>query len=329
MPPQESTSRLRLPRLEEAMRLRAEEQEAMRLRAKNQEATVLRAKERKAMSFLAKVDQGEMRLLAKEQEAIGLRAKEREVISRLAKEQEAMTLRAREQEAMIIQAREQMLRAEKQEETSLRAKKREVTRVRDEQRSQPAKRRRKKPTTTGDHTIPMRGYQGSSIDADVASQGSIPCPSCQRVIPASQFECVDPKCPYCLEELYDDLDSSLRTWMDEGDSEVDFDGLHQRLHREKSNKAALERAKAMPAAKWMASEFRRVGYLRQGFAARAISERFGEEFTYRNNQGVPAIAKSVLKIFRELTEHDAVWETFASRWRKRCADDDPTSRVAK
>lgn len=57
--------------------------------------------------------------------------------------------------------------------------------------------------------------------------------------------------------------------------------------------------------------------LYQTSAAYQIADRFGEEFTYRNENGNRAIDPKVLKAFRALTEDAVVWHRRGRYWRKR------------
>ncbi|MCE9529510.1 MAG: hypothetical protein K8R36_25960 [Planctomycetales bacterium] len=174
-----------------------------------------------------------------------------------------------------------------------------------------------------------------SIDAkcfsDVTPPQEIPCPACDELISKDRWNCVEPTCPYCHEDLptfsipcssdFDfDSDEFLGT---------DADSLMHSGALEKRRKAAEENDKALPIAAWMARKFRREGTLSQRNAVNEIREKFGEEFSYRNDNGNWAIAKSVLAIFKELTKNDAIYDKLLSRWRKRRSDDDPASRVAK
>jgi hypothetical protein len=50
-------------------------------------------------------------------------------------------------------------------------------------------------------------------------------------------------------------------------------------------------------------------------------ERFGEQFTYTNDNGNPAIDKRVLKAFRKITGETVVWNRWGSSWRRRTEGD--------
>ena len=70
-------------------------------------------------------------------------------------------------------------------------------------------------------------------------------------------------------------------------------------------------------AEWMAQAVTEQGRLYQERAVRHIAEHFGEEFTYENESGNPAIAKPVLRAFRRLTEDTVVWERGDRSWHVR------------
>lgn len=65
--------------------------------------------------------------------------------------------------------------------------------------------------------------------------------------------------------------------------------------------------KAEEAAQWMWAELQQNGWLSQHDAVSEIAERFGEEMTYINNNGNPAIDKSILKHFKRLHGGKAQW----------------------
>ena len=76
-------------------------------------------------------------------------------------------------------------------------------------------------------------------------------------------------------------------------------------------------------AQWMASLLQREGTLYQSDAVAAIAEQFGDEFTYTNDNGNPAIDKRILKAFKKITGDTVVWERWDFCWRKREASDAP------
>lgn len=65
------------------------------------------------------------------------------------------------------------------------------------------------------------------------------------------------------------------------------------------------------------------GILDQQIAAYGLFDAFGETFTYINENGNLAIASSVLKAFRRLTEDTVVWSRSDRAWRRRCEGDLP------
>ena len=82
---------------------------------------------------------------------------------------------------------------------------------------------------------------------------------------------------------------------------------------------------ASDVAAWMLAEFEREGLLYQETVVYDIEARFGEEFTYINENGNLAIGRDVLKEFRKLTEKTVVWDRRERYWRKR-EDFDPADR---
>jgi hypothetical protein len=70
-------------------------------------------------------------------------------------------------------------------------------------------------------------------------------------------------------------------------------------------------------AEWMSEQFKQDCYLYQETVVYEIAEKFGEEFTYDNQNGNLAIRKDVLSVFRTLTEGSVIWERGERRWRKR------------
>ena len=67
----------------------------------------------------------------------------------------------------------------------------------------------------------------------------------------------------------------------------------------------------------MLDELKRVRFLHQHEAVFEIENRFGEPFFYINDAGNPAIAKSVLTVFKKLTGDSVVWERGERMWRMR------------
>lgn len=82
-------------------------------------------------------------------------------------------------------------------------------------------------------------------------------------------------------------------------------------------------ATATDAAQWMARQIASRGYLSQSDAVYYIEKLFGEQFVYLNENGNPAISRSVLKEFRRLTEDDVVWSRSDFSWTKRRRGDAP------
>jgi hypothetical protein len=78
-------------------------------------------------------------------------------------------------------------------------------------------------------------------------------------------------------------------------------------------------------AEWMLTELRRTKYLYQDTVVYDIANKFGNEFTYINENGNLAIDKQVLRAFRKLTENSVVWERGERLWRMR-EDYDPQGR---
>jgi hypothetical protein len=76
-------------------------------------------------------------------------------------------------------------------------------------------------------------------------------------------------------------------------------------------------------AQWMVSRLEQEGRLYQSDAVSEIAERFGDEFTYENDNGNPAIDKRVTTAFRKITGDTVVWERWDFCWRKREAGDTP------
>jgi hypothetical protein len=79
-------------------------------------------------------------------------------------------------------------------------------------------------------------------------------------------------------------------------------------------------------ARWMLDELRREEYLYQEQVVCEVLERFGDEFTYYNDNGNLAISRRVLDEFRKLTAKDVVWVRSDRYWRIRNGDDPPGVR---
>ena len=76
-------------------------------------------------------------------------------------------------------------------------------------------------------------------------------------------------------------------------------------------------------AQWMLDELKRVKYLYQKTVVYDIEKKFGDEFTYENDSGNPAIDKKVLAAFRKLTGDSVIWERGERMWRAREKQDEP------
>lgn len=81
-------------------------------------------------------------------------------------------------------------------------------------------------------------------------------------------------------------------------------------------------------AQWMLEELKRVNYLYQETVVYDIASKFGEEFTYHNQNGNLAIDRQVLREFRKLTGDRVVWERGERLWRFRESYDPPGKRQA-
>jgi hypothetical protein len=85
----------------------------------------------------------------------------------------------------------------------------------------------------------------------------------------------------------------------------------------------VENATPEVIARWMLEQLDQGRQLYQADAVRGIAERFGQEFTYENENGNPAIDRRILKAFRQLTGDTVVWDRWDFSWRKRTAADGP------
>jgi hypothetical protein len=70
-------------------------------------------------------------------------------------------------------------------------------------------------------------------------------------------------------------------------------------------------------AKWMLNELQQVKYLYQETVVYDIATKFGEGFTYYNDNGNPAIGKRTLSAFKKLTGDSVIWERGERMWRFR------------
>jgi len=76
-------------------------------------------------------------------------------------------------------------------------------------------------------------------------------------------------------------------------------------------------------AEWMLNELQRMKYLYQETVVYDIQSKFGEDFTYYNDSGNPAIGKKVLAAFKKLTGDSVIWERGERMWRFREKHDEP------
>lgn len=80
----------------------------------------------------------------------------------------------------------------------------------------------------------------------------------------------------------------------------------------------MEKTTAKDVAAWLAEQvISEPGYTYQGVIVYDLSHKFGDEFTYLNENGNPAIRKDVLAEFRKLTKDTVVWDGGERAWRKR------------
>lgn len=76
-------------------------------------------------------------------------------------------------------------------------------------------------------------------------------------------------------------------------------------------------------AKWMLEELGRVKCLYQETVVYEIASKFGDSFTYYNDNGNLAISAKVLAAFRKLSGDTVVWERGERMWRCRESHDGP------
>lgn len=79
---------------------------------------------------------------------------------------------------------------------------------------------------------------------------------------------------------------------------------------------------AAQVAQWMLAELERVDYLYQETVVYDIASKFGDSFTYINDNGNLAVSKAVLAEFKKLTKDSIVWERGQRMWRKRESHDE-------
>lgn len=70
-------------------------------------------------------------------------------------------------------------------------------------------------------------------------------------------------------------------------------------------------------AAWMLEELRREGLLYQETVVYEIARRFGEGFTYENENGNLAISRAVLNAFGRVSGDEVVWSRSERYWRPR------------
>ena len=87
---------------------------------------------------------------------------------------------------------------------------------------------------------------------------------------------------------------------------------------ESAHKATTEEV-----AQWMLSSVLETGRLYQETGVYSIRDKFGEEFTYINENGNLAIDKNVLKAFRKISNDLVIWERGDRAWRQRADYDQP------
>ena len=90
----------------------------------------------------------------------------------------------------------------------------------------------------------------------------------------------------------------------------------------------MKKNKEREIAKWMLKRLEEDECLYREVTVYEIASKYGDEYTYINQNGNLAIDKNVLKEFRNLTEDDVVWEKSERCWRKRESFDDPNKRSA-
>lgn len=75
-------------------------------------------------------------------------------------------------------------------------------------------------------------------------------------------------------------------------------------------------------AAWMLKQVEDKNYLYQKDAVYEIDSKFGDEFTYENDNGNLAISRGVLKEFKKLYQETVVWERGEKAWRLRVNGDE-------
>jgi hypothetical protein len=108
--------------------------------------------------------------------------------------------------------------------------------------------------------------------------------------------------------------------------------LNTAVFRQRPSTPSLQRLMSNPeneavssdtVAKWMLEEVEREELVYQETLVSDIETKFGETFTYINENGNAAISKDVLEAFRRISVDTVVWERQSRSWRKREACDEP------
>lgn len=85
-------------------------------------------------------------------------------------------------------------------------------------------------------------------------------------------------------------------------------------------------ATPLEVAEWMRDKVLSENYMYQETVVYKISDKFGEQHVYQNDNGNLAISRKVLAEFRKLTKDTVVWERGERCWRKREKYNDPNKR---
>jgi hypothetical protein len=70
-------------------------------------------------------------------------------------------------------------------------------------------------------------------------------------------------------------------------------------------------------AKWLYDKIMSEGDVYQSEAVQEIAEKFGEDYTYLNENDNPAIDRKVLEEFRKLKHSDIEWDRSSFYWHKK------------
>lgn len=90
----------------------------------------------------------------------------------------------------------------------------------------------------------------------------------------------------------------------------------------------MQKNKEKEIAEWMSQRLEEDKYLYQEIIVYEIASKYGDDYTYINENGNLAIDKKILKEFRIITEDNVVWERVERCWRKRENFDEPNKRSA-